>query len=271
MSTERTLPSQAEQIAVRMLYNWIIIVWLLLFIASCFTFARPTVSTLGLAIAWGIQTLAILALAFGFLSPSSFVRWHTAQALSLGLIPSIAGGALLLLSRDLVICSIALDFFLLPIVALVGARQARRGQCGLQRMVDDIATAAHVFRPASQDSGLEAPPPDPGELFARGNQLIEQGQRTEGLELLLAASRRGDAELQKQVATRLAQLVEPTAPPVESALPETPLERGLAHLGRGEPDQAIQAFMAVFADDSDPALKQKALEQLEALGVVKKF
>ena len=274
MNTERTLPSKAEQIAARMLYNWIIIVWLLLFIASCLAFALPIDSTLGLAMAWGIQVLAILALALGFLSPSSFVRWHTAQAIGLGLIPSIAGGAggaFVSPSLDLAVYPIACSFFLLPIVAFVGIRQTRRGDCGLQRIVGDIVTAIHVLRPASQVSALEAPPPDPGELFARGNQLIEQGQRTEGLELLLAASRQGDAQLQKQVATRLAQLVEPIAPPVESPLPETPFERGLAHLGRGERDQAIQVFTAVYANESDPALRQKALEQLEALGAVKKF
>ncbi len=273
MNTERTLPSKAEQIAARMLYNWMIIAWVLLAASSCVATATVTSSTylITLAIILGALALAMLALALGFLSPSSFVRWHTAQALGLGLIPSIAGGAFLLVSVDFVLCPIAFSFFFLPIVAFVGARQTRRGQCSLQRIVGDIVMAIRVLRPASQVSALEAPPPTPGELFARGNQLIEQGQRIEGLELLLAASRQGDAQLQKQVATRLAQLVEPIAPPVESPLPETPFERGLAHLGRGERDQAIQAFMAVYANESDPALKQKALEQLEALGAVKKF
>ena len=57
----------------------------------------------------------------------------------------------------------------------------------------------------------------------------------------------------------------------ESLLVSADYERGLAHLARGERAEAIEAFMAVHRTATDPALRQKAFEQLEALGAVKKF
>jgi len=78
------------------------------------------------------------------------------------------------------------------------------------------------------------------------------------------------SRLRKESAQPLPTSVEaPTVatPPVSSL----DYERGLAHLERGERDEAIQVFTKVFQSTSDPGLKQKALEQLERLGAVRQF
>jgi hypothetical protein len=63
----------------------------------------------------------------------------------------------------------------------------------------------------------------------------------------------------------------PTTPLVISEDPLAAFEQGQSLLREGKRAKAIEAFLVVFRATSDPALRQKALEQLETLGAVKKF
>ena len=253
MNTEKTLPSKAEQITARMLYNWLLIVWLLLFIAVCFMFALPIASTLAISLV--IQVLAIATLAIGFVSPSSFVRWHTAQAIGLGLIPFAVGGVyvgLILLAAggvtlDFVVTPVICNFFFWPIISFVGAIQARRGECGLQRIVGgfqrivgDIVTTIDVLRPASQVSAPETPvdlPPEEAALETPPPPLESQ-----------------PISAQTDIPTD----------------PQTAFEQGLLHAQVGHRPQATACFMVAFRDGS-PELRQRAIAELENLGEVGTF
>ncbi len=154
MNIEGALPSHTERSTARGLYTWLMLLALLGGIFACLPF-----STYDWAPGWlyyalfAVQAIGQLLLMLGFLSRSSFVRWHTAQVLALSLLSTFLGivwmaGQMIRLrgsiSGDFVPVFVNWVYWML--VAFVGERQARRGVDPLQHLIGRLKSIDLLWR-----------------------------------------------------------------------------------------------------------------------------